>query len=61
MSKEIEKMSDSFLKGRGICISVNQGSGGYGHDISVNGSRHKKVVTGKAGNQYPVAKRRGVR
>lgn len=42
-------------------ITTHQGSGGHGYDISTNGSRHKKVVTGKAGNQYPVVKRRGVR
>jgi hypothetical protein len=36
-------------------------SADLGHDISTNGRGHKKVVTGKAGNQYPVAKRKGVR
>lgn len=47
--------------GRGLNITTNQSSGGHGYDISTNGGRHKKVVTGKAGNRYPVAKRRGVR
>lgn len=42
-------------------VTTYQGSGGHGYDISTNGGRHKKVVTGKAGNRYPVAKRRGVR
>lgn len=42
-------------------VTTHQGSGGHGYDISTNGGRHKKVVTGKAGNRYPIAKRRGVR
>lgn len=47
--------------GRSLRIQTNQSSGGYGHDITTNGGGHKKVVTGKAGNKYPIAKRRGVR
>jgi hypothetical protein len=47
--------------GRSLRVNNNKGSGGHGYDISSNGSRHKKVVTGKSGNQYPVPKRRGVR
>lgn len=41
--------------------TTNQSSHGHGHDISTNGRGHKKVVTGKAGNKYPVPKRRGVK
>lgn len=46
--------------GRAHC-NTNQSSHGRGHDISTNGRGHKKVVTGKAGNKYPVPKRRGVK
>jgi len=47
--------------GRSLSIRTNRSSGGYGHDITTNGGGRKKVVTGKAGNKYPVPKRRGVR
>jgi len=47
--------------GCGLRINTNRSSGGYGHDITTNGGSRKKVVTGKAGNKYPIAKRRGVR
>lgn len=43
-------------------ITANyQGSGGHGFDISTNGGGRKKMVTGKAGNRYPIPKRKGVR
>lgn len=54
-------MTDTLSLGRSLRVGTNHGSNGHGYDISTNGSRHKKVVTGKAGNQYPVAKRRGVK
>lgn len=50
-----------FHIGMGLAPLGSRDSGGYGYDISTNGGRHKKVVTGKAGNKFPVPKRRGVK
>lgn len=50
-----------FHIGMGLSPLGSRDSGGHGYDISTNGGRHKKVVTGKAGNKFPVPKRRGVK
>lgn len=57
----IDGMLNCVPVGRSLRVATNHGSNGHGYDISSNGSRHKKVVTGKAGNSYPIPKRRGVK